>query len=196
MKRKNRKPPKRRRVQHKKRSRISRVKRSVRKRHPVRRKKVAASRKRRLNTDPRVVQALGLMRREGAAASTAARLVGIKLKSFVQRAGKVLYRSGPGKPWKARKSDQLATLVSIPQPFGKEDVVAKNLRERKLAGSYLSALRMWRAAEDGAEAALKAFEGKTIGGRKLITDTKLLIQLEEADQLDVDNLYSALGGGS
>jgi hypothetical protein len=92
----------------------------------------------------------------------------------------VLYRSGPGKPWKARPDDKLPFLVTTPQPRGPENVVASNHRERKLASAYLSALRKWRAGEKGAEAALKRFEGKTIGGHQLITDRHLLIELEDA----------------
>jgi hypothetical protein len=52
---------------------------------------------------------------------------------------------------------------------------------------------MFRGAEEGAEAALKTFKGKTVGGHKLITDTKLLIQLEEAGQLDFDAFYKSVG---
>jgi len=57
-------------------------------------------------------------------------------------------------------------------------------------------LRMFRAGEDGAEAALKVFDGKTVGGHRLITDPKLLIQLEEAGELDFDTLYTSFGVGS
>jgi hypothetical protein len=119
----------------------------------------------------------------------------MKLETFRRGARTALYRSGPGKPWKARPDDELAFLVTIPQPLGPQSVVSRNYRERKLAGAYLSVLRMWRAGEKGAEAALKRFEGKTVGGHTLITDTKLLSQLEEAGQLDFD-LYLSVGGGS
>jgi hypothetical protein len=43
---------------------------------------------------------------------------------------------------------------------------------------------------------LKAFEGRRVAGHTLITDTKLLIQLEEAGQLDFDNLYTSFRGRS
>ncbi len=59
-----------------------------------------------------------------------------------------------------------------------------------------SLIRMFRAGADGAEAALKAFEGKKVGGHTLITDIKLLIELEEAGQLDFENFYTAIGGRS
>jgi hypothetical protein len=120
----------------------------------------------------------------------------MKPDTFVRGAGPILHRPGPGKPWKVRPDDKLAFLITIPQPLGPQSVVARNHRERKLAGAYLSALRKWRAGEKGSEAALKKFEGKTVGGYKLITDTKLLAQLEEAGQLDFDSLYVSLGGRS
>ena len=134
--------------------------------------------------------------RQGLSASQAARQAGIKLQTLVLAAGNVLYRSGPGKPWKVRPDDKLPFLVTIPQPLGPQSVVARNYRERKLAGAYLSALRKWRAGEKGSEAALKRFRGKTVGGYKLIIDTTLLTQLEEAGLLDFDSLYVSVGGGS
>jgi hypothetical protein len=196
MKRKNRKSPKRRKAQRAKPTRVKRVKRGLRKHHPARRRRVVAGRKHRLITDPRVARALGLMRREGLSASQAARREGMKLKTFRRAAGRVLHRSGPGKPWKAHSDDQLRLLVTIPTPQGPTAIVARNLRERKLAGAYNLALRMWRAGEDEAEAALKSFEGKKISGHTLITDTNLLIQLEEAGLLDFENLYASFGAGS
>jgi hypothetical protein len=120
----------------------------------------------------------------------------MKLDTFRRGAGPALYRSGPGKPWRVRDDDELAFLVTIPTAHGPTTVVARNLRERKLAGAYLSTLRMFRAGEGGSEAVLKAFEGKTVGGHALITDTKLLIQLEEAGLLDFENLYASFGRGS
>jgi hypothetical protein len=41
-----------------------------------------------------------------------------------------------------------------------------------------------------------AFRGQTVGGHELITDPELLIQLEEAGQLDFDVLYFSVEGGS
>jgi len=75
-------------------------------------------------------------------------------------------------------------------------VVVHNSRERKMLGQYNLALRMFRAGEEGAAAALKAFEGKTVGGQALITDPELLITLEEAGQLDFDTLYASFGSAS
>jgi len=196
MKRKNRKTTKKHKDQNKKWSRLTRTKKSSRKHHPVKRKRAAPSR-RVLITDPRVARALGLMRREGASASAAARREQMKLETFRRRAGRYLYRSGPGKPWKARSEDQLALSMTVLTSHGPVDVIVRNSRERKLLHRYEFALRMFRAGENGAGAALKTFEDKTVGGQQLITDPKLLIQLEEAGLLDeLETFYTSFGAGS
>lgn len=136
------------------------------------------------------------MRRNGVSASEAAHDQGMKLKTFVKGAGRSLYRSGRGKPWKARTEDQLRFSMTVLTPKGRVDVIVRNSHQRKLLHDYESAVRMFRADEDGAEEELKKFEGKAIGGHKLITDTKLLIELEEADELDFESLYNPVGGKS
>jgi len=83
--------------------------------------------------------------------------------------------------------------MNILTEFGPTPEIIRNSRERKLLGRYNRALRMFRAGEDGAEAALLAFRGKKIAGHTLITDTKELIRLEEGGRLDFDDLYSSLG---
>jgi hypothetical protein len=196
MKRKTLKSPKKRKIQNRKRSRITQVKRSPRKHRPVRRKKLAAVSRRRAITDPRVARALGFMRRERVSASAAARREKMKLETFRKRAGRFLYRSGKGKPWKARSQDQLRFSMTVLTSRGPLDVVVSNSRQRKLLSQYNFALRMFRAGEDGADAALKAFEGKRVGGHMLITDIKLLIELEEAGQLDFEGFYVAIGARS
>ena len=193
MKRKIRKSPKRRKIQHAKRSRITPVKRSPRKHRPTRREKLATVSRRRAITDPRVARALALMRREGASASKAAHHEKMKLETFRKGAGRFLYRSGRGKPWKARSKDQLRFSMTVLTSRGPLDVIVSNSRERKRLSDYNFALRMFRAGEDGADAALKAFEGKKVGGHTLVTDIKQLIELEEAGQLDFEGFYVAIG---
>jgi hypothetical protein len=75
-------------------------------------------------------------------------------------------------------------------------VIVRNSRERKLLHEYESAVRMFRADEDGWEQELKKFEGMKISGYKLITDPKLLVELEEADELNFESLYTPFGGKS
>ena len=195
MKRRNRQPSKKRKLRGQKHPKaIRRI--SRRKQRPARRKKLVLLRKRNQPTNPRIAQALGLMRREGTSASKAARLSGMKLNTFRKGAGRFLYRSGPGKPWKARSEDQLRFSMTVLTSLGPIDVMVPNSRERKLLHRYDLALRMFRGGEDGAEAALKTFEGVTVGGHTLITDVKLLVDLEQAGLLDYDTFYSSVGAGS
>jgi hypothetical protein len=196
MKRKNRKVLKKQKVRSKKWPGSIRARKASRKHGRMRRKKLVAVRRRRAITDPRVARGLGLMRREGVSASEAAKREGMKLNTFRKGAGRFLYRSGPGKPWKARSEDQLRFSMSVLTPKSRVDVIVRNSRERKLLHDYESALRMFRAAEDGAEEELRKFEGKTVGGHELIVDIRVLIELEEADELDFESLYTPFGGKS
>ena len=144
----------------------------------------------------RVLHALARMRRDGDSASEAARKEGLKLETFVRHARPALRRSGPGKPWRAVPEDQISALMTVLTEKGPVTAVVSNSRERRLLGQYDTVLRTFRARRDGAERALKAFEGKTVGGYTLITDAKLLIQLEEAGQLDFDTFYASFGARS
>lgn len=191
IKRKNRKQRKTGKADSAKRRRAKQLPKNTRKHRRVRRKTPIGASGR--ITDPRVARALGLMRREGVSASEAAYREKMKLKTSHRRAGRYLYRSGPGKPWKARTQDQLSFSMTVLTSRGPVEVIVRNSGERKLLHQYEFALRMFRGAEEGAEAALKTFKGKTVGGHKLITDTKLLIQLEEAGQLDFDAFYKSVG---
>jgi hypothetical protein len=148
------------------------------------------------NVQERVLRVLGRMRRDNVSLSVASRLEGIKPETVVRRARSALYRPGPGKPWKAAQSDQLSAVMTVLTRFGPTTAAVHGSQERKLLGRYNLALRMWRAGEDGAAAAIRTFRGKTVGGHTLITDTKLLIQLEEAGRLDFDNLYSSFQADS
>jgi hypothetical protein len=196
MKRTNRRRRTKRKVHGEKRPHANRVLKNSRKHRRSPRKKPIVAARRKATTDKRVARALGLMRREGVSASEAARREKMKLKTFRQGAGRYLYRSGPGKPWKARSEDQLSFSMTILTRRGPVEVIVRNSRERKLLHRYDLALRMFRAGEDGAEAALKAFEGKTVGGHTLITDIKLLIELEQAGLLDFDAFYTSFGARS
>ena len=196
MKRKNRKLTKKGRRRSKRHIGVTRQRKNRQKQRRMRPRKLAGTRSRSTITDPRVARALGFMRREGISASEAAHREKMKLETFRKREGRFLYRSGPGKPWKARSEDQLRFSMTIVTSRGSLDVIVSNSRERKLLHQYNLALRMFRAGEDGAEAALKAFEGQRVGGHTLITDIKLLIELEEAGLLDFESFYTPIGARS
>jgi hypothetical protein len=172
------------------------LKRRIVKRNRVRRTSLIALNPREADIQRRVFRVLRRMREEHESLSKAARLEGIKSRTFVRYARPVLRRSGPGKPWKAVPEDRLASVMNVLTEFGPTSEIVSSSRERKLLGAYNRAVRMFRAGEDGAEAALRLFRGKTVAGRTLITDINRLIELEEAGRLDFDDLYSWLGAES
>jgi hypothetical protein len=177
-------------------------KRTLRRRYQTKRRVPKRSRIRRLDTialtpeqadqQRRIFRALRRMR-EGASLSKATREEGLKPKTFIRYVRPALRRNGPGKPWKAIPEDKLKSVMNVFTEFGPSPEIIPNSRERKLLGRYNRALRMFRAGEDGAEAELLKFRGKKIAGHTLITDSKVLNQLEEAGRLDFDDLYGSLG---
>jgi hypothetical protein len=140
--------------------------------------------------------ALARMRRENLSLSQAARLEHIKPNTFLRHVGSAVYRSGPGKPWKASNSDNLKARMRVLTPKGPVHAVVRGSRERKRLSKYEFAVRQFRAGEDGADEALKKFQGLSVGGHVLVTDLNQLVQLEEAGKLDFDELYFSVGGGS
>jgi hypothetical protein len=196
MKRKNRKVERKRRNRNKKQTSAARLRKNRRKQRRLRPRRPFPARRRQTIADPRIARALGYMRRERISASEAARRERMKLATFRKRAGRFLFRSGPGKPWKARKEDQLRFSMTVLTNQGPTDVIVRSSQERKLLHDYNLALQAFRAGGDGAEIALKRFEGKTVGGQTLITDSKLLIVLEEADKIEADSFYTAIGARS
>jgi hypothetical protein len=134
--------------------------------------------------------------RRGLSLTKAARLEHIKPKTVQRHVGRALYRSGSNKPWKVTRTDRLSAKMLITTDRGLIFDVVRGSVERIRLSRYDIALRKWRAGEDGAEQELASFKGQTVAGHVLITDPDLLIQLEEAGQLDFDNLYYSVGGGS
>jgi hypothetical protein len=143
----------------------------------------------------KALDALGRMRRLGWSLNKAAKLEHIKSQTILRHVGRALYRSGPGKPWKATKSDRLTEKMAVLTQQGPVFAVVRSSIERTRLSRYNTALRKWRAAEGGASQELMAFEGQTVAGYILITDPDVLIRLEEAGQLDFDAFYYSLGGG-
>lgn len=189
------KASKKNRAVHKKSNRLRRAGKSRKIVRRTQHKKSVSSRPKRL-ADPRVLRALGYMRRERASASDAADRAGIKLKGFVSGAGRYLYRSGPGKPWKARTQDQLAASMIILTDRGPIEVIVSDSRERRILHQYELAVRMFRGDEEGAVEALREFDGISVAGHKLLTDPHSLLDLERSDLIDADAFYVEVGGRS
>jgi hypothetical protein len=85
-------------------------------------------------------------------------------------------------------------LMNVLTPLGPVAVPVRGSKARSRLAEYNRALRRWRGAEPGAAAELAVFEGQQIEGHTLITDVNLLAMLEDAGQIDFEELYSSLGG--
>jgi hypothetical protein len=144
----------------------------------------------------KALAALARMRRENLSLAKATRLEHIKPTTFLRYVGSAVHRSGPGKPWKPTKADRFGARMTVLTVQGPTTVFVRGSLERTRLARYDIALRKWRAGEDGADKALMAFQGQMVGGHALITDSDLLIQLEEAGELDFDTFYVSVGGGS
>ena len=143
----------------------------------------------------RALHALARVRR-GESLSQAARAEHVKLATIKKYLGSQFRQDAPGKRWKPTKSDRLTAQMNVLTPAGTKTVPIRGSRERIRLGRYSKALRKWRRGEPGADAELAAFEGQTVGGHPLITDVKLLATLEEADEIDFEEMYSSLTGGA
>ncbi len=142
----------------------------------------------------RALHALARVRR-GESLSQASQAEHVKLSTIKRYLGNQFHQDAPGKRWNATKSDRLSAQLNVLTPQGTIVATVRGSRERIRLGRYNIALRKWRLGEPGAEAELAKFEGKRVGGHLLITDTKLLATLEDADVMDFDELYSSLTGG-
>jgi hypothetical protein len=197
MKRASRRPRHKRNRSGDQKSRARKSRKGVTKRRPqsTRRRFLIPKTKRQSATHRKARAALGAMRRLGWSLNKAAKQEHVKPQTVLRHVGKALYRSGPGKPWKATKSDRLPEKVMILTEQGPIFTVVRSSIERTRLSRYYVALRKWRAAENGAAEELSKFEGLKVAGYVLITDPDTLIRLEEADQLDFDAFYYSLGGG-
>jgi hypothetical protein len=174
----------------------SRRKRATKKRSThtrIRRRLLIPKNRRRTEVQRKALAALAHMRREKMSLAKATRLEHIKQSTFHRYVGSAVYQSGPGKPWKVAKSDRLSAKMTILTAQGPTFAMVRGSVERTRLARYDIVVRKVRAGEDGAVVELQVFKGQTVAGLPLITDPALLIQLEEAGQLDFDALYYSAG---
>ena len=157
---------------------------------PSRLRKATPASRREADTRRRALRVLSLVRR-GKSFSQAAREVGTKPSTARKYLPNQFHQSAPGKLWQATKSDRLTALMNVLTPLGPIAVPVRGSKERSRLGKYNRALRRWRRAEPGAAAELAGFEGQRVGGHPLITDVNLLATLEDAGQMDFENLYDS-----
>jgi hypothetical protein len=143
----------------------------------------------------RAFRVLARMRR-GESLSQAARTAHVKPATVRKYLGSQFQQEAPGKRWKPTKSDRLTARMNVLTPQGPTMVRVRGSRERTRLHRYNVALAKWRRGEPGAEAELAAFEGQRVGDQPLITDVKLLTTLEDAGEIDFDEMYAAFAGGA
>ncbi len=156
----------------------------------MRRRKAIPRRRREADTRNRAVRVLSHTRR-GESLSQAARAVGIKPATVRKYLPAQFHQDAPGKQWIPTESDRLTVRMNVLTPKGRIAVPVRSSKERTRQGRYDIALRKWRLNEPGAAAELAAFEGQKVGGHTLITDVKLLSSLEDAGQIDFEELYTS-----
>lgn len=146
-----------------------------------------------LGTDARTRALHVLARtRRGESLSQAARVEHIKPATVRKYLRRHFHQHGSSKRWKPTKSDRLTAQMTVLTPLGPTTVSVRGSRERTRLGRYDTVLRKWRLGDPTAATELRAFDGLTVGGQPLIADVKLLTTLEDAGELDFDNLYSSL----
>lgn len=133
--------------------------------------------------------------RRGESLAQAARAEHVKPATVRRYVGSQFRQDAPGKRWKPTKSDRLTAYLNVLTPQGRVVVAVRGSRQRLLLARYEAALRRWREGEPGAEAELATFQGQTVGGHPLITDVKLLATLEDAGELDFEELYASFASG-
>jgi hypothetical protein len=142
----------------------------------------------------RALHVLARMRR-GESLSHAARAEHVKPVTVRKYLGSQFRQDAPGKRWKSTKSDRLTAYLNVLTPLGQMTVPVRGSRERNRLARYNIALARWRRGEPGADAELEAFEGQTVSGHPLITDVNLLATLEDAGELDFEELYASIARG-
>jgi hypothetical protein len=122
-------------------------------------------------------------RGESKSLSAAARSEGTSVKSIKRLLPGALLPSRPGERLRVRASDSYRQSVEILTDGGATVVTARGSRERELAGQHRAAyLRVLRGDESAS--ILKRFRGKTVGNRKLLTNSERLFELAHGGVVD------------
>lgn len=139
----------------------------------------------------RALKALAAMR-HGDTLSRAARDNGVTIRSVKRYVGSALLQDRPGGRIRARKSDRLVRYLQIPGPDGPRDVTVRGLKAAREFANYKAAInRLLR----GDRHAMARWDGRTIQGVRLITDTKTLVEQARKELLPY-SLYRSFSGGA
>jgi hypothetical protein len=135
----------------------------------------------------RALHVLARMRRTGESLTVAAREEHIDPRTVRKYLGAELRGITKGEIQPTR-ADRRRRNMLVPTSHGATPVVVRGSEEASQLGRYMSAVG--RYLKTGDTDALLEFEGRSIGGHRLITDPATLNYLAEAGSLQLDSIYA------
>jgi hypothetical protein len=131
--------------------------------------------------------------RHGASLAEAAKAEGVSQRTIRKYVGSALRQDHVGGRIRAVAADRFTRYLQIPgqEAGGPTKVSVKGIKQATELAAYVNARAMFLRTGD--TIALRQFEGKKIGGHKLVTDPQLLTALAEQGD-SFDQLYSSLVG--
>jgi hypothetical protein len=153
------------------------------------RRKTERLRNAQLHAQKRALSVLRRMRRTGASLAAACRAEHMDPRTARKLLGKQLRRSRSSKRYIATKSDRLLRNMKSPTATGMVPTTIRGSKEASILGRYLSTVGKFLRGKANADA-LREFEGKSVGGRPLITDLDTLRKLAHAGALQPEDIYA------
>lgn len=135
------------------------------------------------DTYNRSLHVLARMRRTGVSLTAAAQEEHIDPRTVRKYLKTELRRRG-----KPTKVDRRKREMLVPTAVGNAPVTLRGSKQASELGKYMSAVGKYLRTGD--VEGLAKFEGKSIGGHALITDTDLLSSLAQAGALTLDEIYA------
>lgn len=146
-------------------------------------------------TSNRVAHAISAMRRDGTSLRQASAENDVSPQTVLRRARAALRKGSSGR-YKARPSDTLLRVLSLPTSDGLMELAIRDSRMATLIAEYLNAVLGFLQTGDGS--GLVPFRGQYVidaSGRKVpfLTDLDELERLGSAGVLSFESLYARVG---
>jgi hypothetical protein len=142
----------------------------------------------------RALAVLANMRRKHLSLAAASRLERVKPSTVRRYVGSAVRHDKVNGRYRATKGDRFRRDLQIPTASGPMTIPVYGSKNAENISKYLNAVAHY--LRTGEESKLRPFRGKSIkvGGKriKLLTDTRALLSLAEADLLHFDQLYASI----
>jgi hypothetical protein len=138
---------------------------------------------RQAETYNKALHTLARMRRTGTNLTAAAREEGIDPRTVKRLLGPEITKAA-----RPTKADRRLRDMLIPTSGGTSPVVVRGSAQASLLGKYMAVVGNYLRSGDSE--GLEEFEGKSIGGHRLITDPDALDSLAQAGSLQLDEIYA------